>query len=251
MSRNNRRKARKNLARLLRFAILAVFALMSFYYFSQSPFFALAQIKVEGNRTLSPQMIADLTGVQKGTNLFDIDLEQVERRLLSHPLIEKVIVRRDWPHTLLITVSEREPCALLLADNCFLVVDKNGFCLDKVDSLSSCMSFPIITGFHPVSTSPGKQVGSDSVFLYVLDVLKNEAFQDFLSELNISDRENLIAYTRDGIPIFLGSAVDLPDKLNSALALIRNIDYRQKIEYVDVRVLEAPAVKEKMKTPRI
>jgi cell division protein FtsQ len=249
VSRKNRRQARRNgtrfSKRFVRFAILAVFVLLSFYCFSQSPFFALAQINVQGNRALSAQVIADLAGVLQGTNLFDIDLKQVEKRLLTHPLIEKVDVRKNWPDKLTITVSEREPCALLLTSDCILVVDENGICLDKVRSLSSYRSYPIITGVNPLSLSPGERVSNDLVFLDVLDVLQDEACQDSLSEVNIADRNNIVAYSREGIPIFLGNTMDLPDKLNSALALIRSIAPSQKIAYVDVRVLEKPVVKEK------
>ncbi len=238
--RNTRLDVRSFLSILEKILICAT-GVLALYYFSQSPFFALKEIKVQGLKRLSLAEVSRVSGLSKGTNLFRIDLRLVEKRLLAHPLIEQVEVRRRFPRTVLIEISEREPRALLLVNNGFLVLDKKGFCIDKLTSLGS-YSLPIITGLKPDSTALGERVSRNGVLAAVLGALEAEV-QPFFSEVNLADSDHIIGYSREGIPILLGTSQDLPAKFRLAVSFAGSLKNGQPVEYIDLTAIQAPAVK--------
>lgn len=225
----------------LRNILITAFGVLSLYFFSQSSFFALTNIEVKGIKRLSLTDVKTQTGLRKGMNLFQVDLEQVKKRLLAYPLVEEVKVKRLLPHTILITLKEREPCALLLVKDCFLVLDKKGFCIDKVTFLNS-YHLPIITGFRPASTNLGEGVGSKPALEVVLRALEGN-HQTSFSEINFADSNNLVSYSRKGIPILLGGSENLSEKFQLAASLIGSLKDEENVEYLDLRVVEAPAIK--------
>ena len=239
-----RRRKRANpkgyfaLLKMLLFGSLIVYAC---YYFSQSPFFSIQRIGTAGQKHLASNEIIQDSGLTAGTNIFKANLEQAKKRLLSIPWIEGVEIRRQLPHTILITVKERQQSAMLWTGQHWLVLDPNGICIDSVNS-SHLYDLPIITGIKPETTDPGKLISSNPLLQPVLASL-DLSVENFFSEINISDGNNLVAYTRDNVPVLLGKCQDLPSKLATAQSLLVNIDNPATVTYVDLRSAQAPAVK--------
>ena len=74
----------------------------------------LESIAIQGNSQLSFNDVAIATGVARGQQLAEIDLDQVETRLREQPWIKNAHVLRLPPATLVVRVDEREPRALLV-----------------------------------------------------------------------------------------------------------------------------------------
>ncbi|MGB9792177.1 MAG: cell division protein FtsQ/DivIB [Thermacetogeniaceae bacterium] len=214
---------------------------LALYYFSQSPLFAVQRIEVEGLQRLTRSELIQESGLSKGQNIFRIDTNQVKKRLQKDPLIEQVAVKRFLPHTVIIRIKERQPRALFLAGSTLLVIDANGYCLDRV-SAGRSYDLPVITGLKPSSKELGEKVSSSEDMRLLLAVLTPE-LQSFFSEFNLSERHRIIAYSREGIPILLGSSEDLEKKIEVAISLLKSITSLPPVEYIDVRAVNAPAVK--------
>ena len=90
-------------------ALLGLLAAAGLYAFLQSPFFALADIRVEGWRTVPPEEVVALSGVRYGDNLLRVDMPKAAAAVERHPRIERAAVRRSLPGTLVIGVVEYEP----------------------------------------------------------------------------------------------------------------------------------------------
>ncbi|HEX4119569.1 MAG TPA: FtsQ-type POTRA domain-containing protein [Verrucomicrobiae bacterium] len=73
--------------------------------------FAIQQIDVQTDGVLTPETIRKWAMVRPGENLMALDLMRVKRDLELQPPIEFVAVERILPHTLKLSVSEREPIA--------------------------------------------------------------------------------------------------------------------------------------------
>jgi cell division protein FtsQ len=222
---------------------MVAFVVFALYYFSQSPFFALEQIRVNGLKHLSPSEVSSESGLSPGTNIFRLNLEQAERRLLADPWIESASLKRQLPRTVQIVIRERQPSALLYASQRWLVLDSNGVCIDSMDT-AHLYSLPIITGLQPDTCDPGKRVSANPVLPPVLAALGLDV-EDFFSEIDISHPDDLVAYTRDGIPVILGRDDDLHSKLAAAQSLLISYDNPGSVAYVDLRAVQAPAVKNK------
>ncbi|HEX3718256.1 MAG TPA: FtsQ-type POTRA domain-containing protein [Verrucomicrobiae bacterium] len=73
--------------------------------------FAIQQIEVQTDGVLTSDTIRQWAMVKRGQNLMALDLMCVKRDLELQPPIESVAVERILPHTLKLSVSEREPIA--------------------------------------------------------------------------------------------------------------------------------------------
>lgn len=240
--RRNTRLDVRSFLNVLKKVLICATGVLALYSFSQSPFFALKDIKVQGLKRLSLAEVSKVSGLSRGTNLFRIDLDLVEKRLLAHPLIEQVEARRRFPRTVLIKISEREPRALLLVNDGFLVLDKKGFCIDRLASSLGSYSLPIITGLTPDSTALGERVSRNGDLAAVLRALEAEV-QPFFSEVNLADSDRITGYSREGIPILLGTSQDLLAKFRLAVSLAGSLRNGQPVEYIDLTAIQAPAVK--------
>ncbi|MDH7576420.1 MAG: FtsQ-type POTRA domain-containing protein [Bacillota bacterium] len=239
--RKNSRQDLRNFLKTLNIILFCAAGVFALYCFSQSPFFALQYLEVEGLKRLSLAEVKRESGLTEGSNLFQIDCAQARKRLLAHPLIEQVEVKRRMPRTVLIKLREREPRACLLVGNQFLILDRKGYCIDKITSLGP-YSLPIITGLEPASTALGQQVSRNRALAVVLSAL-DEDVQSFFSEVNLAVPEQIIAYSREGIPILLGIHENLPEKLRLAVSFMGSLESDEAVEYVDLRAVQAPAVK--------
>jgi cell division protein FtsQ len=92
--------------------------------------------------------IAKLADVKVGqVSLFDMNLGEIERRLLGNPWIREVRLQKRFPETLSIGVTFREPVALLESEAgalSYVDVDGRGF---GQASLGYRADLPILSGF--------------------------------------------------------------------------------------------------------
>lgn len=75
--------------------------------------FVLDTIEIKTDGVMPEDVLVERAKVKKGSNLFDLTLPEVRRRLEAHPKIKEARVRRYLPDRLAITVSERVPLARL------------------------------------------------------------------------------------------------------------------------------------------
>jgi len=123
-----------------------------------SPRFALSEVVVEGHRALDAREIVRLAAVSHGRNIFDVDLEEVRRRVAASPWVRRVGVWRQLPHALRVEIEERRPAALLRREPPF-GVDAEGMVLGALlEKPEGCL--PLFEGFDPRSLRPGSSIWS-------------------------------------------------------------------------------------------
>lgn len=239
-----KRRVKKNprkIIKALRNLLIITTSVLAFYYFTQSPFFALKEIEVKGNKQLPQTELIQKSGLSLGINYFDIDTGLVTKRLSSIPVIASVEVKKSLPNRMEIVVKEREPLALYCTQDSFAVIDGQGYCLENNVSIQD-YDLPIITGLTPDVLQPGEKVSNKECLQSVLAVL-DEDVQQLISEIDLAQENSLIAYTRQGIPLLLGTPDQLSEKIKMAVSYLNLLATVEGIEYVDIRSLNAPAVK--------
>jgi len=110
------------------------------------PYFALTTIDVDGNRWVDRNEILQSAGVSEGTSIWLAAPTQLRVRLLSHPRIERVAVRREFPNRLVIAVRERRPVAIVHLDQ-LQYVDRSGRIFGPLRDEDS-RDLPLITGLE-------------------------------------------------------------------------------------------------------
>jgi len=104
-------------------------------------------ITVKGNTLLSEQQIIENSHLQPGTNILAMNLSAAKKRLVTHPMIADVAIRRDFPSGIIIHVKEQRPMAVLDVGRTF-VINYLGEIFMEVSS-PVFKNIPVIVGFKP------------------------------------------------------------------------------------------------------
>ncbi len=75
--------------------------------------FKLQQLLVYSDGALSPQTLAEVSGVETGVNLMTLDLDAIRASIEALPLVDTATVERVFPADLEIRVTEKKPIAWL------------------------------------------------------------------------------------------------------------------------------------------
>lgn len=108
--------------------------------------FQVRELRLEGARFLTYQEALRAASVPSGASVWD-DLEPLEARLGSHPLVLKARIRRRLPDALVLEVEEREPVALVPTP-ALVPVDASGRAL-PVDPAVHRLDLPLIRSGGP------------------------------------------------------------------------------------------------------
>ena len=108
--------------------VILSFGFMFFYYLNPSALNSFAQIKtinVTGVNFSNTQKIKEIS-FEKGKSLFTFDLKIAAEEIKNLNWIKKVNIKKSFPNTLNIFVTENDPFALLLKDQKVYLIDIDG-----------------------------------------------------------------------------------------------------------------------------
>jgi cell division protein FtsQ len=216
------------------------------------PHFAIAQIVVDGDGSLTPERVVRFAGVRVGQNIFSLDLDQVERSLETIPLVRRVEVRRVLPNRLFIRVEERIAVARLQVpghepgDAPFLV-DRTGVVMKPLRLADGTVlqpqmprKLPVLTGVTMADGRVGKRVESEQVYcaLELLDKLEQSAAGSMLEveRIDLSKPRLLVVTTRQQSVIRF-DVDEFPQQLRRLGVILTWAQQRQKaVQTVDLTV---------------
>ena len=112
-----------------------------------SPYFSVREIQVRGGENLSGNEIVSLAGLSEGMNIWKIDPAGIEQKILRHPWVRGVLVRREFPRRITIEVAERTPRAIVAIRKLYYV-DGDGVLFKEVKA-GDKMHYPMLTGLSP------------------------------------------------------------------------------------------------------
>ncbi|MGK5090347.1 FtsQ-type POTRA domain-containing protein [Bdellovibrionota bacterium FG-2] len=120
----------------------------------RSPLFVVQVVEVvepngSGLVPLDAYKIAELAAVPVGkANLFFLNLKEVQSRILANSWIHNVHLEKQFPQTLVVSVTFRKPRALIQQTNGGIVyLDERGVPFEKVD-LRLKSDLPLLSGFE-------------------------------------------------------------------------------------------------------
>lgn len=134
-----------------------------FIYENQA--FAIQKIDIQTDGVISTEQLRRWAGVNHEQNLFALDLTRVKRDLQLVPAIQRVDVVRVLPHTLKVSVIEREPLARIQD----YLLDGEGYAMLPLEPVQRSAAvpvgehFPIITGASPGELRAGRQLDAPPV----------------------------------------------------------------------------------------
>ncbi len=117
---------------------------------SYTPVFGARVVEVEGEERLAPRQVLRIAGVDGETNVLHLDTTVAESRLEAEPWILDATVETRLPGTITISVRERTPVLVLVADDSRRLVAADGTALGRA---------PRSSGLPEMVPAPGATTG--------------------------------------------------------------------------------------------
>ncbi len=215
--------------------LLALFAVgLEKLFYSRNPHFTLRDVDVrQAKGSLEPDFIERKLALVPGEdNIYDLDLEDLRRKLLQDPIIQEAEVCRVLPDKLEVTVYGRTPVAQLVRRG-GLLIDANGYVMAP-GTKEEMLNLPVIVGAgEAVAAREGIQV-QDPDLRTALDFLALKARINNGNWLDVQfiqcnpQHGQLIVYLRQNKECYLlpGARLVLPTR-NLKDALVNSLQILQ------------------------
>jgi cell division protein FtsQ len=125
-------RPRSRRRRALRLAAALLLLTAAVWFLWAGPVLAVGAVQVDGAGTLAADEVRTAAGIEVGTPLLRVDVEDAEARVARLPQISAVEVTRGWPRSVVITVVERVPVAVVGEAGRRSLVDADGVLFDTI-----------------------------------------------------------------------------------------------------------------------
>lgn len=207
--------------------LLSYGAVLGHRFATTAQLFALSRVRVSGVDRASEAALVKLGGITLGTNLFVLDTGAIERALGAHPWVKHVTVRRRWPSTLSIEVTEHAPIAMMSLGDLYLV-NTDGEPFKRVQATEP-IDLPLLTGIEREDFVARREESLAAV-RQALSIIEAYATSSAakghpLSEAHV-DEVGVTLVTNNGEEIRLGQG-GVPQKLERLERVRRELASRQ------------------------
>ena len=186
------------------FVILAVVTWWSLY---QSKWFIAQEVTITGNSRLTVEQISAVAAVPIGNSLMSINPEVISEQLQALPEIKVVTVERGWPHSILISVTERTPIAVAATASGYNLIDSDGINAGVVAAPPA--------GLLVIAAQPDSPAMTNAI-----QALAAIPAEWAITGLSAPTQDSVVATLGSGVVITLGSGERAADKVEVAQALI-------------------------------
>lgn len=182
-----------------------------------SPVLGVTSIRVEGNSVVATAAVRSSAGVDSGTPLARVDLGDVAARVSTLPAVASAEVARAWPNTLVVTVHERVPLAVVTVEGRAWVVDKTGTVYLPVTSLPGGKA--PATAITLKIAAPGPKDTTTQAALAVVRTLP-AAVRKLVGSVEAPSASAVTLRLKDGRTIIWGGADDSAKKARLVAPLL-------------------------------
>ncbi len=203
----------------LYFILVAFVAVVIVMILSFTVFFKLKKIEVTGETVYSAAEVQQLCSEEMGENIWLIDDEKIEKRLIdAFPYVDKVTVsKKPFLEAIEIHLNQAKPLANIVYENKYYLISANGRIMDS-ELKSPDKSCVIVNGFNPEFAVSGD-------FISVSD----EGGRNYLTKLLkcVKDYSGLLQEDD-------GSTGKKPDVMYELIEAYTQVGMADKIKDVDI-----------------
>ena len=163
-----------------------------------SPHFAVREIRISSTHHISAEALRARSGVERGDNLFMVDLGQVERDVAADPWVRRAKAHRELPGVLAIDVDERTPACVVALGPLYLA-DPAGEVFKRA-SLDEAAGMPVVTGIPRDGYIDDREASQALIreALAVLGVWREDQKRPPIGEVHIDSALGATLYTAQG-----------------------------------------------------
>lgn len=235
--------------RIFQLAVLAVvFFSGIFYLVGFLPYLQVKEVKVSGNQKVPAQDLisASETGIAKNflslksRSIILACPDKINRTILeNYPLIKEVTVKKDLPDSLLITVKERSPAAILAWGDGYYYIDEEGIAFEKIPGKDQ-KNLEIINQASSLEVKLGQEALGGDLLSRILKI-KNEFNKDLqlpLEKAVVVSEQRLDIKTTEGWTAYFNLKGDMDWQLTELKAVLEikiPPQKRRNLQYIDLR----------------
>jgi len=188
-------------------AVLAFICRVVYGYMVDSPLLTLREVVIEGCRKISEREILSMTQLDRRPNILSVELDALRNKVETNPWIARAEIRRIFPDSISIKVTERRPAAIILLDRLYYI-DAQGAIFARVPE-DQDIDYPILTGLHreDFKANPDQSRALLSKALTLVTVMEDGEVlsKKDISEIHMDKAFGISIYTKEGaIEIKLG-----------------------------------------------
>jgi cell division protein FtsQ len=253
-------RAKKELPRgvvvFLGIAGACVVALLLVFILSFTPLFAVTNVVGEGTDHVTATDITNLAAIGDGTTLLNVNTSQIEENVKKNPWVSSVSVKRQFPGTLVISVTEQQAFAIVVsgsADKAWYISDDGtwiqpvslqtsgdttlaALALDRANKEGLVLIQNVSSSLNPAAGETADNAGILAAIQYQ-DAF-SEGLRDQIVSYSAASAEALSCTLKSGIEISLGSPNNISLKESVITALMA--EYPNQLTYINVRIPSKP-----------
>jgi len=212
-----------------------------------SPRFAVAEVEVQGLRSLDAAEVRAAAGIDGSENLFTLDTRAIAERLERLPRVKRAHVIRSFPDRVTLLIEERLPFALLVSAGRLHWVDEEGRVLGP-EPRAVAPALPVVTGLESEGGVGGLPADAErtrtAVALLRTLLRTGTPLAGRVSEVDVREpRRGPILYTTDGVEVRVGDEAweERLGRLEGVLAQLRA--QPEPVEAIDLRFRDQVVLK--------
>ncbi|MGY1830267.1 cell division protein FtsQ/DivIB [Geodermatophilus sp. SYSU D01180] len=181
-----------------------------------SPLLAVQHVRVDGATTLTAEQVRTAAGVAEGTPLLRVDVDAAAARVARLPQVADVTVTRGWPRSVVVTVVERRPVAVVEQAGTRSLVDRDGVLFDTVTGEAPDGAVPLDVA-APGPDDPATRAALGALVSLPADVRAQ------VTGARATTGEDVTLTLADGTVVVWGGADDAADKAAALVALLAQV----------------------------
>jgi cell division septal protein FtsQ len=192
--------------------------------------FPVQKIEVRGVQKLSPEEIVSLSGVRIGEDMLALRLKTVGGQIAASPWVADVRVQRFFPGTLAVSVTERQPVAVVNMGLLYYL-DAQGEPFKPLN-FGDKLDYPVVSGFteEDLNSDPDGARDALASACELIEALKQQGVFILadVSEIHYDRGHGFTLYTTSGaVPVRIGMS-DFTEKLNRFARIYEHLMTRQQ-----------------------
>lgn len=236
---------------------LAVVFVMVVFILSNTSAFTIAKVEGVSSKHVSAESIERLAKYEDGATLLNVDTGAITQAVMQNPWVESVQIKRVFPDTLQVSVTERRIKALVMMNSGEVVwclgtgdvwiepisvkaeegQDFQDAALAKAEDLGA-----LLVTDSPASVSPEAGSEATDATLRAVSAFQSEFSDSFTKQVvsySAASANSISCTLKSGVTISLGSDSNVESKEEVIKGLLDK--YPDRITYINVRVPSNPS----------
>jgi cell division septal protein FtsQ len=223
---------------------LALYQTLSFVLASEA--LTVTRITVQGNQRMSKGEVLGLLDGLSGASIVMTDLEGWRQRILASPWVADAAIRRMFPGTLAVSITERHPIGIGRIKGTLFLIDDTGTVIDEFGPNYADMDLPVIDG---LGVNLGQEGSPDEARAALAgrlmsDLERRPGLAARVSQIDVTDRRNAIVLLKGDTALLRLGDERFSERVQAYLDLMPALRERMPgIDYVDLRFGERVVVR--------